>query len=82
MLKALLGYVVAAFGLNKPSVRKAVKSHIEKRLKEAESRVKEDVQFATDELKRNIKESTDKFLAEKEAAVKRQANQILTNLLP
>lgn len=81
MLKALFGYVVAAFGLNKPSVRKAVKSHIEKRLKEAEGRVKEDVQFATDELKRNVSAAAEKFVAEKEAAVKRQANEILKNLL-
>lgn len=81
MLKALLGYVTSVLGLNKPSVRKAVKAHIEKRLREAEARVKEDVSFATDELKRNIKASTEKFVEEKEAAVKRQANALLTKLL-
>lgn len=81
MLKTFLTYLVSRLPFVQPSVRRLVNKHISDKLKEAEERAREDIEFHASELSTKLEKAFNEFVEGKEAAVKRQANAILGKLL-
>lgn len=80
MLKALLSYLGSHLQFNSSSVKKAVEKAIAQKILDAEARANEDIQFHQKEFNDAVAAALTKFLEDKESAVKRQVNQILTSL--
>ena len=79
MLKAIWAYILAKLRINSP-VKNAIKKHLSKRIKEAEARVREDVDFAQAEFTKLVADAANKFVDDKQAALSRQVKQLIDKL--
>ena len=78
MLKELLRYV--ASWSNSNSVNSRIKKAMQSRVREAQKRVNEDIEFYKQELNDRLEAALREFVENKEAAVVRQVNAMLTRI--